>query len=115
MTRFEFLMKIEQYKNGEITEMDMIAAAQAWEKALIATKPFVSSRFCPPYRVGKKQKRAVLDSKGLEVVIFPEHTPALMVIEYCMFLNNQHINQQAQFLEKLLVALNENLKLKNGV
>jgi hypothetical protein len=42
MTRFEFLMKVEQYKNGEITEMDMVAAAEAWEKALIAAKPIVS-------------------------------------------------------------------------
>lgn len=43
MTRFEFLMKVEQYKNCEITEMDMITAAEAWEKALIAAKPIVSS------------------------------------------------------------------------
>ena len=79
------------------------------------TTESASRQFWPPYRVGRKQKRAVLDSRGLEVVIFPEHTPTLMVIEYCMFLNNQHINQHAQFLEKLLVALNENLRLKNGV
>ena len=27
--------------------------------------------FVPPFRLGRKQKRAVLDSNGLEVVIFP--------------------------------------------
>jgi hypothetical protein len=28
--------------------------------------------FIPPFRVGKKQMRAVLDAKGKEVVIFPK-------------------------------------------
>lgn len=27
--------------------------------------------FTPPYRLGRKQKRAVLDANGLELVIFP--------------------------------------------
>ncbi len=30
------------------------------------------NRFTPPYRVGRKTKRAVLDSNGLEVVVFRE-------------------------------------------
>ena len=30
-----------------------------------------TERFTPPYRLGRKQKRAVLDANGLEVVIFP--------------------------------------------
>lgn len=30
------------------------------------------TKFTPPFRVGRHLKRAVLDSKGLEVVIFPE-------------------------------------------
>lgn len=31
-----------------------------------------NSKYTPPFRVGRKQNRAVLDSNGLEVVIFPE-------------------------------------------
>ena len=27
--------------------------------------------FTPPFRLGRKQKRAVLDSKGKELVLFP--------------------------------------------
>lgn len=30
------------------------------------------SKYNKPFRVGKKQKRAVLDANGLEVVIFPK-------------------------------------------
>jgi hypothetical protein len=47
--------------------------------------------FLPPYRVGKKQMRAVLDSKGKEIVIFPiglEH----MALEYSQHLNRIHPN-----------------------
>jgi hypothetical protein len=29
-------------------------------------------KYHPPFRVGKKQSRAVLDSKGIEVVVFPK-------------------------------------------
>jgi len=43
-------------------------------------------KFTPPFRVGMKQSRAVLDSKGHEVVIFPcgHEEQALL---YCDYLN----------------------------
>jgi len=42
--------------------------------------------FIAPFRVGKKQKRAVLDSRGYEVVVFPIGMEE-WAIEYCEFLN----------------------------
>jgi hypothetical protein len=44
----------------------------------------------PKYRVGKKQKRAVLDEKGHEVVIFPVGREK-EAQEYCDFLNSKEI------------------------
>jgi len=46
-----------------------------------------NKRFTPPYRVGRKQKRTVLDSNGCQVVIFPKGQE-LMAQEYCDFLND---------------------------
>lgn len=45
--------------------------------------------FKPPFRVGKKQSRAVLDSLGHEVVVFPKGLES-MALEYCEFLNSKH-------------------------
>lgn len=42
--------------------------------------------FVPPFRVGKKQLRAVLDAKGKEVVIFPIGLESYAK-EYADFLN----------------------------
>lgn len=45
--------------------------------------------FKPPFRVGKRQKRVVLDSNGVEVVLFSKgHEAAAQ--EYCDFLNLKH-------------------------
>jgi hypothetical protein len=45
--------------------------------------------FIPPFRVGRKQKRAVLDSQGREVVIFPVGMEDY-ANEYVDFLNKKH-------------------------
>ena len=47
--------------------------------------------FMPPYRIGKKQMRAVLDVNGKEIVVFPkglEH----MALEYSQHLNRIYPN-----------------------
>jgi phosphoserine phosphatase len=43
--------------------------------------------FIPPFRVGRKQMRAVLDAKGAEVVIFPKGLENYAK-EYADFLNS---------------------------
>jgi hypothetical protein len=54
--------------------------------------------FEPPFRVGKKQKRAVLDAKGLEVVIFREGCEE-MAQDYCNFLNDAPFKQWLKLRE----------------
>lgn len=44
------------------------------------------SKFKPPFRVGKKQKRAILNSQGIEVVIFPVGSEDLAELT-CTLLN----------------------------
>lgn len=44
--------------------------------------------FTPPFRVGRKQKRAVLDAQGREVVIFPFGLEEYAK-EYAEFLNTK--------------------------
>lgn len=46
---------------------------------------FDKSKFTPPFRVGRKQGKAVLDSKGLDVVFFKNSE--LQAQLYCNYLN----------------------------
>lgn len=43
----------------------------------------------PPFRVGRKQSRAVLDSNGLELVIFPEGAEQYAK-RFCEILNEDY-------------------------
>lgn len=51
--------------------------------------PNVSNRFdpkyTPPFRVGRKQGKAILDANGIEVVFF--HNSEEQAIMYCNYLN----------------------------
>lgn len=44
--------------------------------------------FTPPFRLGRKQQRAVLDSLGKEVVIFPPNS-AIQAALYVNYLNDE--------------------------
>ncbi len=48
--------------------------------------------FTPPFRLGRKHNRAVLDSKGKEVVLFPIGLEDYAK-EYVDFLNSKPIKQ----------------------
>lgn len=47
---------------------------------------FDSEVFTPPFRLGRKQKRAILDAKGREVIIMP-HNSEKQAQMYCDYLN----------------------------
>jgi hypothetical protein len=47
---------------------------------------FDSGLFTPPFRLGRKQKRAILDAKGREVIIMP-HNSEKQAQMYCDYLN----------------------------
>lgn len=53
---------------------------------LLRVTPRYSDRFMPPFRVGKKQRRAVLDCKGHEVVLLPVGMEEQAQM-YCDYLN----------------------------
>lgn len=45
-----------------------------------------SDVFTPPFRLGRKQKRAILDAKGIVVIIMP-HNSEKQAQLYCDYLN----------------------------
>jgi hypothetical protein len=47
------------------------------------------SKFTPPFRVGRKTKRAVLDANGLEYVVFKEGLEA-EAQDFCNYLNKKN-------------------------
>lgn len=47
---------------------------------------FDSDVFMPPFRLGRKQKRAILDAKGREVIIMPRNSDKQAQM-YCDYLN----------------------------
>ena len=51
-----------------------------------AVKRYDVNKYTPPFRVGRKQGKAVLDSKGLEVVFFMDSEEQAKM--YCDYLNN---------------------------
>ena len=51
-----------------------------------AVKRYDANKYTPPFRVGRKQGKAVLDSKGLEVVFFMDSEEQAKM--YCDYLNN---------------------------
>jgi hypothetical protein len=52
----------------------------------VNTNRFDHRKFTPPFRLGKKQKRAVLDANGKEVIIMP-HNSEIQAQMYCDYLN----------------------------
>lgn len=47
---------------------------------------FDSEVFVPPFRLGRRQKRAILDARGREVIIMP-HNSEKQAQMYCDYLN----------------------------
>jgi hypothetical protein len=47
---------------------------------------FDSDVFTPPFRVGRKQKKAILDGNGIAVIVMP-HKSELQAQLYCDYLN----------------------------
>lgn len=56
--------------------------------------------FLLPFRVGKKQKRAVLDAKGQEVIIFNDECLAL---EYVDLMNKKFLIELTNNEKKLIL------------
>lgn len=79
--------RIVCFENGQSIQLSY--AFELYAKQANRDTLAVDSRFTPPFRVGRKQKRAVLDSNGLEVIIFPKGQEE-MAKGYCEALNNSY-------------------------
>lgn len=55
-------------------------------------------KYKPPFRVGKKQKRAVLDATGIEVVLFRKGDEE-MASAYCELLNDEFHSKEIRLKE----------------
>ena len=87
----EELIKSKNLYKGEICPMyfdanDLNILIQSLQSnEWVRGEKYDKSKFTPPFRVGRKQKRAILDSKGLEVIVFP--TSKVQARMYCNYLN----------------------------
>jgi hypothetical protein len=77
-----YIMKTEEYFN-EGTPFESMKPALS--KTAVISR-FDSDVFVPPFRLGRKQKRAILDARGIEVIIMP-HNSEKQAQMYCDYLN----------------------------
>ena len=76
---------IERYKN---VVKDLAYVNIQLQKQLNLTdvsKRYDANKYTPPFRVGRKQGKAVLDGKGIEVVFF--NNSEEQASKYCDYLN----------------------------
>lgn len=91
MTRIELAAKAYKFRNFEMplnafmTEIDIYVSSVLFGSV---TERYDSLKFTPPFRVGRKQKRAILDSNGKEVIVFPLHSEKQAEL-YCNYLNGK--------------------------
>lgn len=48
----------------------------------------LENKYIPPFRVGRKQKRAVLDSTGVQLALFETGSEEI-ALKFCEFLNKE--------------------------
>lgn len=66
------------------------------------------NKFTPPFRVGRKQGKAVLDSKGLEVIFFNNSEEQAQL--YCDYLNR---SQDLQYVRETLEWVADNMECRD--
>lgn len=78
---------ITWHKDTPPTKEEMESFEKMYKLAFNMVSKKYSNEFEPPFRVGKRQLRAVLDSKGKEVVVFPKNNGQAQL--YCDYLNEE--------------------------
>ena len=63
---------------------------KAWQKYLEedTTVKYDATVYTPPFRLGRKSKRAILDANGNLVMVFPTNNEKQAEL-YCKYLNNK--------------------------
>jgi hypothetical protein len=82
--------EIEILYDRHVCKLQKEAISDFKQQHFIATSRYDPELFKPPFRLGKKQKRAVLDSIGREVIIMP-HDSEKQAQMYCDYLNGYSI------------------------
>jgi hypothetical protein len=66
---------------------EYLTSSNTCKKNIVISR-FDSDVFTPPFRLGRKHKRAILDANGIAVIIMP-HKSELQAQLYCDYLNGQ--------------------------
>lgn len=70
--------------------------------------------FTPPFRLGRKQQRAVLDSLGKEVVVFPPNS-AIQASLYVNYLNRETIKMKRNSIKERAKKVPNWIKFKVSI
>ena len=82
--------EIEILYDRHVCKLKKEAILDFKQQHFISVSRYDPKLFKPPFRLGKKQKRAVLDSRGREVIIMP-HDSKKQAQMYCDYLNGYSI------------------------
>jgi hypothetical protein len=81
-----------QWKDGKYIASELIVYFKNDENSNKSVPlRYDADMFTPPFRVGRKHKRAILDANGLEVIIMP-HNSEKQAQMYCDYLNGSQQN-----------------------
>jgi len=81
-----------QWKDGKYMDSELIVYFNNDENSNKSVPlRYDADMFTPPFRVGRKHKRAILDANGLEVIIMP-HNSEKQAQMYCDYLNGSQQN-----------------------
>jgi hypothetical protein len=82
MTKAELFAKVDSTWLSTKRKKELKTAVEEY-----TASRFDSDVFTPPFRLGRKQKRAILDANGIAVIIMP-HKSELQAQLYCDYLND---------------------------
>ena len=83
----DFERKANENLTAIATDVDILKLMSQME-TILAKSNINSHNATPPFRLGRKQQRAVLDANGLEVMLFPNNFE-IMAQMYCDYLNRE--------------------------
>ena len=80
---------LDETDTMQFSTVELLTMFYEHQKQLTLTdvsKRYDANKYTPPFRVGRKQGKAVLDGKGIEVVFFNNSEEQAKI--YCDYLNN---------------------------
>jgi len=84
LERLESNLRSDGYYDGDIVIQELKKVRELALNICIVSNRF-DSKYTPPFRVGRKQSKAVLDANGIDVVFF--NNSEKQAKKYCNYLN----------------------------